>query len=333
MSDEIKLLIVRYLTDGLTDSESLLLRQWIDESEWNSRFFNEINSVWYASGTVGNPHFDAEKAWQEVFQRLQAKKNEVSPSANRVVFFSRMLRYAAVVMLALLVGGVISYYAFCPETEQSEKMVEFSISPGSKSSLLLSDGTHVWLNAGSVIRYSSQFGRGGRTVELEGEAYFEVAKNTKKPFLVNTDKLSIKVLGTKFNVRSYCGENIATTTLVEGSVDIKSRMSATGIVLLPGQQLVFDINRDVMNVQEVDPALFTAWLDGKIFFRQTPIDEVFSELERHFAIKIISDLEIYSDRKITGRFDLEKTPEDILDIIQETMPFAYKRINDTIYIK
>lgn len=330
IQEEIKLIIVKYLTSELTEDEAIYLKKWIAESEWNDRFFKEINSVWYASGVVGNIRFDVEKAWKEVSERLHLKKNDEQPVKRRM--FTQMMKYAAIVVFALAIGGLISYFAFSSSEKQTDNIVEFSVRQGSKSSLILSDGTRIWLNSGSVIRYDPEFGMGERTVELEGEAYFEVAKNEKIPFVVNTEKLNIKVLGTEFNVRSYPGDNSVATTLIEGSVKIEDKTSASGKILIPGQQLVFDKTKNTMRVQEVDTAIYTAWMDGKIFFRQTPIGEVFSEIERHYGVKIVAGSDAYRDRKITGRFDLDKSPEDILDIIRETIPFSYRKVNDTIYI-
>lgn len=163
-----------------------------------------------------------------------------------------------------------------------------STTNGETYQIVLSDGTKVWLNAASALQYSANLGeRGMRKVKLlAGEAYFEVAKDKKRPFIVETPTQKVEVLGTQFNINSYADEGATTTTLAEGSVKVAaldSKLRSTAI-LRPGEQSV--LGKGMFKVQEADLQTALAWKDGKIYFRDAPIQEVLRQVGRWYNIQI-----------------------------------------------
>lgn len=150
--------------------------------------------------------------------------------------------------------------------------------------LTLPDGTKVWLNAETSLRYPIVFNGAERLVELEGEAYFEVVNNVKQPFVVKSGDQRLQVLGTKFNVHAYPDEKDITTTLVSGKVELSSSLTLKSQMLEPNQQSILQ-NR-VFEVDNVDATIYTAWKDGSFRFKGTPLSEVLNQLERWYDLEI-----------------------------------------------
>lgn len=169
-------------------------------------------------------------------------------------------------------------------TGLTNKNLELATPKGGTYQVTLPDGTRVWLNAESTLQYPVQFANDKRLVYLIGEGYFEVAKDSKRPFLVSTANQEVEVLGTQFNVTAYSNETLTKTTLVEGKVKISNVKSGIVHVLKPGQQGVAE-GMDT-RVKEVNTSQFTAWKDGYFIFEGTPFPEVLEQLARWYDIEI-----------------------------------------------
>ena len=164
---------------------------------------------------------------------------------------------------------------------QAEKLNEVSVPRGGEFSLTLPDGTKVWINSESVLRFPSSFSD-TRKVTLQGEAYFDVAK-TGTPFEVTTDAMTIRVLGTRFNVSAYRAES-ALATLVQGGVEVEN---ANGKVrLAPGQQAVIPSDKSEIKVREVNVSIYTAWVTGVFDFNDTPLEDITQQLARWYDVEV-----------------------------------------------
>lgn len=162
-----------------------------------------------------------------------------------------------------------------------------SVPRGGQYALTLSDGTKVWLNASSSIKYPSVFAGTQRLVEISGEAYLEIAKNTHQPFVVKTDATEIQVLGTSFNVNAYNDEHAEKTTLVDGSARVIKSSSAQAKLLIPGQQAEISESSDGVKVQTVDTEQTIAWKNGFFSFNNADIKTVMRQLSRWYDINIV----------------------------------------------
>lgn len=166
---------------------------------------------------------------------------------------------------------------------------------GGQYQVRLPDGTRVWLNAASTLRYPASFHAGKeRRVELSGEAYFEVAHNAKQPFIVSTNKQDVKVLGTRFNVNSYQDENVITTTLEEGSVQVSANGSSK--IITPGEQTLFDGEQLVAQKADLTTAL--AWKNGRIYFRDADIESIMRQVARWYDVAVV-----YKSAVPAGKFN------------------------------
>jgi transmembrane sensor len=218
-------------------------------------------------------------------------------------------RAAAVLFIPVF---LLSAYLFIQQGQGNVRTLAVRTNPGVVSAFDLPDGSKVWLNANSELRYPSDFNADTRTVELTGQGYFEVTKNAHKPFIVKADKdYSVEVLGTSFNVSAYKDESMIETTLVEGSVKLNvvsggKRMTQ---MLKPNEKAEYQKGAGKIKVFGVNTEYDTAWKNGEIIFRNHPMDKVLKTLERHYHVVFeVKDNEILKSI-ITARFKDEQLPQ------------------------
>ena len=212
---------------------------------------------------------------------------------------------------------------------------EIKVPKGQVFRLVLSDSTVVWLNADTKLRYPKKFINSlkTRSVELEGEAFFDVAHNKDKPFIVNTDGVYVKVLGTKFNISSYNGEDYINTTVVEGAVNVVDINDNNNyIIVKPNFQASFQNNNTSLTSKEVNTLDYTAWIEKRIIFNDTPFERLVTKIERTYNVKIINKNKILKKEHFTGQFDIENI-ETIFKALSASFYFDYKIKNNTITIK
>ncbi|UOB18464.1 FecR family protein [Abyssalbus ytuae] len=207
---------------------------------------------------------------------------------------------------------------------------------GKHFEIVLSDSTIVNLNAGSSLKYPVEFVKGQhRQVFLKGEAYFNVKKNYSSPFIVNSNEINIRVLGTQFNVSSYPEDNNINTVLVEGSVSIYEKevpyTLESSVILTPGLKASWNKNQHKINIEKADIEMHTAWLDGKIIFRHTTFNNIIKKLERHYNVEITNNNSELGKKYIAASFDIE-TIEEVFEVFKEYYGISYTIINNQIII-
>ncbi|QTE22561.1 FecR family protein [Polaribacter cellanae] len=232
-------------------------------------------------------------------------------------------------------GNVIEYNP----KNKIEKLVynTLTVPYGKRFVVKLSDGTKVNLNAGTSLRYPVKFLKGKkRQVFIEnGEAFFNVTKDKKHPFIVSNKNLNIKVLGTKFNVSSYPEDKNIATVLVEGSVslyvsnDIYEPKKAT--LLKPGYKADFSKKKASISIEKADVEVCTAWIDGRIILKHMKFNDIIKKLERHYNVKIINNNKFLGEEFITATFDIE-TIEQVFEAINELHPIKFKINKNQIII-
>ena len=188
-------------------------------------------------------------------------------------------------------------------------------------SLVLADGTSVWVNAESRLRYPVAFAGGERKVYLEGEAYFAVAKDTLHPFVVETGKMDVAVLGTQFNVSTYRVDGCCETTLVEGSVEVRDRLTDKRVMLSPNEQARLRDGNFV--VREVDARLYTSWISGKFYFEREPLEEIAAQMERWYDVSFFFMREDLKQEEFTGVILRDYTLEEMLGVIAKTTDMEF----------
>ena len=220
---------------------------------------------------------------------------------------------------------------------QSESMNKVVISYGKKSMIVLSDGTKVWLNAGSQLVYPAVFSNKTRQVTLIGEAFFDVTKNPQSPFVVRASDVSVEVLGTRFDISAYPDDKIIQTVLEEGKVNLK--YSENGIFgrdyvveMNPNQMVEFNKTSGEASSKLVDVSKYTSWKDGMLEFEKADLGRALMQVERFYNVKIhLSDPEI-GNFKLSGKLDLKDEPEEVLNVIKLTVPIDWQKKSNGDFI-
>lgn len=192
---------------------------------------------------------------------------------------------------------------------------------GGQYQIILSDGTHVWLNAASSLKYPTLFVGKERIVELTGEAYFEVSPNKKMPFLVISNRQKVKVLGTHFNIKAYSEDGLIKTTLLEGSVAVSSKQSKDATLLRPGEEAVFD--GKTMLVRSTDVKEAVAWKNGYFLFKDEDIYSIMNQVSRWYDVEVIYTSK-FENKRFGGYVSRAKKITDLLDIMEGTKGISFK---------
>ena len=244
--------------------------------------------------------------------------------SKKVIGWKTIYKYAA----AVLVVGLISFFSYRQgesNLQNALTQVEVEAPLGAQTRLRLPDGTLVVLNAGSRLVYPQDFGVDNREVELSGEGYFEVERNEKLPFHVQTPSLSVRVLGTKFNVRDYPNDEEAVVSLLEGKVALDNRLRAEAeMILLPNEQVTLDKAEGHMKKETKEVKNILEWTSGKLFFDELPLPEVVKILERSYDVHITFATDSLRDFRFYGSFGRgEQGIRDILEALEKTGKVHY----------
>jgi len=227
-------------------------------------------------------------------------------------------------------GGKLNYSN--PLNEKADQMIHntITIPRGGEYNLVMADGTRVYLNAMSSFRYPVKFGVKHRIVELSGEAYFEVTKDTSRPFIVKTAAISIEVLGTSFNLNAYDNTERIVTTLIEGSVKINSQKTNQSRLLKPDEQAIFQVNSGQIDINKVDVNLYTAWKNGNLTFYDSRLEDIMITLTRWYSADVLYKNESVKNLRFSGNLNRYGDINQILDILRSTGKINIEINNSTI---
>lgn len=210
---------------------------------------------------------------------------------------------------------------------------ELIVPRGTFFHLVLSDGTKVWLNADSRIKYPVAFGEDKRQVELQGEGYFEVAKEEGRPFIVSTDRMDVRVLGTTFDVNTYEDQGKVFVVLKEGLVEVLAEGNESRIIT-PGQMAlldVFDLGAGIQ-VEKCDADVYTAWKQGSYSFRNMPLREMLKQVSRYYDVTIVYE-DGFEEEYYTGDISRDISLESLLSVIENSTSVSFKLERKTVYIQ
>lgn len=300
-------LLIHYLNDDLAGEEWAQVEAWLQTSEENRRIAKQMQMLYLATdiahvmGTI-----DAEKALKKVQRRMMKK---------RLPLWVWVQRAAAVLFIPLLMALLVQYLGY---RDSFAEMLEVKTNPGMVATVILPDSTIACLNAESSLRYPVKFGK-EREVFLNGEAYFEVAKDRSKKFIVTIPHSSqIEVLGTHFNVEAYGKEENISTTLVEGKICFLYEAAHHLVhkrTLSPGQKLVYNSQTKNIELYPSSGIVETSWKDGRIVLDDTPLKGALKMLEKRFNVSFVVVDDKLLDNSFTGLF-VEQGLEQILEYFE-----------------
>lgn len=203
---------------------------------------------------------------------------------------------------------------------------------GCEFNVTLADGSRVWLNAGSSLRYPEAFVGGQREVWLAGEGYFEVERNERRPFVVRTEGMDLRVLGTSFDVKAYPDDRMIVTTLVTGKIAQRYAAADTGIVLTPSRQSVYDRESGSLRTREVDPRDALAWREGRIVMKDARLEDIFRELSRWYDFEAVYTNPSLRDMRFYLHTNRYAEIDGILEHLQATRGVRFSRVGNKIYV-
>lgn len=313
--------ITGYLTNSLTPEEMQSLQEWLNASEENRKYFSDMQEVWIAaSDKTDDSSFNKNKGYQLFLKQTGAITQQ---SGNkRKAFQLRPWMYATAMIIVIFICGTIAFQSGKRVVRNQLTQISIEAPYGSKTKLYLPDGTLVWLNAGSKISYAQDFGINERTLDLTGEAYFEVTRNEHIPFKVHTNELDVKVLGTKFNFRNYENDLEAKVCLLEGKVALNTREKEN--ILHPDQQALLDKETGKLLISNTKAAYSAEWTNDRLYFDEALLPDIVKELERSYNIKItIADAALNSVRFYGNFRRKEQSIREIMDVLSSTDKMTY----------
>ncbi len=330
IEDQIELLIIDYLGGMISPRDLEILEQWIDESEENRHHFEQLKRIWNTASLAEDKEFDSELAYNRF--RIRVKEYQKQNQKKRRLTINPFLQGVAASVILFITGGLALYFIHAYRSESQQYSI--TVPYGSKSKITLPDNSIVWLNAGSTLSYLSNFGRKARKVVLNGEAYFEVSKNKEKPFVVQGNDLAVRVLGTKFDVKSYQEDSIVDVTLLEGSVSLTGRQkeSEKPVLIKPGERASYHKYSQRMVVANVEATNSNAWTRGSLVFEEEKFGQIIKRLEREYNVMIEVKNKELLERRFYGDFRRAQSITEIFDIMTESNKFHYRMMENKIEV-
>jgi ferric-dicitrate binding protein FerR (iron transport regulator) len=301
-----------------------------EENETLSKFLDSFQNgnIEWNEDEMGNQKQTEEKIFSGVMNMIG---KEEQSSFRKFIGSRAMLKIAAsIVLLVSVLSGILYLNGGFSSTSTSLAWNEKSTQIGEKSILTFLDGTKITLNADSKIKYPTNSDKELREVYLEGEAYFDVAKDPSRPFVVYSQNINTTVLGTSFNVQAFPDENEIMVSLVEGNVKISrtNKNVTEDIVLLnPDQQLIYSRKNDISTVEKFDYQEAAGWKDNVIKFTDEPLHKAFVKLERFYGVKFELDNKSKADLKITAKFQ-DESFKTVAEVIKKLTGLKYKTITE-----
>ena len=309
--DNIEALLFAYFSGTLTRLEEQELMEWIKADEQHKKVISEM-ADWWAIAHVPLFESDIKSDFEAHFGTIANR--EVSQEKKKYSLLTPWLRIAASV-LVLLAVGIASYHIGKESllaSHQEMMPYEVEVPLGSQSRVVLPDQSVVWLNAGSSVKYAENKEKRVRELQLKGEAYFDIAPDTTKPFIVKTEKMDIRVVGTSFNVKAYDDDEMADVALVSGKVDVMIGSRSENIRLEPNQKLALNKETNDALVTTVYGPDYYAWKEGNLRFSEQPFSTIAKDMERAYNVKIKIESELLKSEVFSGSFTKHHLIDDIL---------------------
>lgn len=323
---EIDSVISNYIQGINTEDESRILTEWLKEAPENkSRLFLE-KDIWDTYGYHGDiKSYSADSELELLKSRLTDK-----PYSNGSLPL-RIIQIAAILLVVFGLGWATRYMT-PDKTEPVAEVTnqEIFVPKGQVSQVFLADGTRIWINSQSKVVIPSRFASDERVVQLNGEAYFEVAKDTRRPFRVEVKGQRLAVLGTSFNIRAYFNHKEIQTTLLTGKVQLFTANQEA--ILNPGEQSIYNQETQQLGISLVNPVHFCSWKDGRFEFQNEDLVEVFKVVERWYDVEIKYNEKDFKGMHFSGVIKRNKDVQHFLNLLNHTIPIRYQTNLDKVTI-
>jgi ferric-dicitrate binding protein FerR (iron transport regulator) len=322
-----KSLVIKYLDGKVNSKEQAELLDWL-RNEGNRKEFNQVLSEWENKRLAEGIPQEHLLGWANLQSRLLL---EVENKQKRQLQIYRFLSYAAIFILLISIPAVWVSLKH-GKTESVLSYTQVSAENGQVAKVFLPDGSEVWLNSGSSIKYNNLFATENRDIKLDGEAFFRAAKNKDLPMIVSCSELKVKVLGTSFNVMSYPESGNIQVTLEEGKVSLYNTSAPNDVrTMQSGEMATYSKSSKQMTIDPVNTVHFTSWKDGIINIYNLSLEDLVTKLERRYNQKFEID-EAAKSLRYTFTIKNESLRQ-VLDLVKIINPVDPVQKNDVIYLK
>ncbi len=324
MAEKIINIANRFLAEqDCTGQELSAFKKWLSDPETQSDVENWLMEHWASSAEI-----DSIILIESVFKQIQEyEKEHQSKSGFSIKRILKIYQKVAAFLLIPVIGFGILYWV--SQYNQPVGQYTETIAPrGQKSQIVLADGTKVWLNSDTKIKYPGNFDKNQRDVYLEGEAFFEVTKNAHQPFVVHTSLVDVKVLGTKFNVKAYTDESEIETSLFEGKINLvmssSSNENPVEKEVEPGQSFVYSKTDHRLAANKFAQDEINGWKKNQLIFKDDTFSNLIKKVERWYDVKVVYDEKLFSDRRLTVELYEGERLDRLMKIVGLALSVDYK---------
>lgn len=322
--------IIKYLQGTASEKEKKELLAWLKENEENKASFSEIRDAWLQTNdhpSVSGADY-SQKAFNLFLNKAKQPEQKVSVLSLRSLF--KVAASIAILCLCTWSGYLIGEKnnAQLPDPVVVNQLV---MGKESKGSVVLPDGSTAWLNANSRLTYPEQFAANDRRVKLEGEGYFEVKKDIRKPFYVETEGMTINVLGTRFDVQNYKEKATFNTALLSGKVEIQFPDRQERITLAPNQKITRNRETGEYLLSEVNASDYILWINDKLTCTNEKLETILHKLKYWYGLDMVYGKNISMQQRLSLTVRKE-TPEELFKLLELICPIRCTVTNNTVYI-
>lgn len=322
-------ILMRYLEGNGSGEDKNIVKGWFANADSENELYEKCSQFWDEISLEPNiKGYSEAHILDHIHHKIKIEEavflNKTKP---KIRFINYMTRIAAILFIPLLIASLLYYFQNI-STKNLQSYSEIYAPYGTRTNFYLPDGSTGRLNGGSSLKFPTQFNGKVRDVKLTGEAYFNVIPNHKKPFVVSTDNIDVKVFGTSFNVMAYTDEQITGVTLERGKVEVFKKtnniMESMGI-LKPSESLIYNFQSDSGKILSVNSTEKLSWLDGKLTFKYEPFEEVIRKINRWYNVNIVIKDELLRSYIYYGTFH-DETLDEVLKLLKLTAPIRYRDI-------
>lgn len=320
-------IIIHFITGKCSEEELQKVNEWLRENPGQAEDLFALERMYSSLQARGMSAMKIEKALERV--RRRTEEDDVKVKTPTIHLKLRRYMVAAV---AVLIAGLAIFWFGRNFTAVQEELITVHASDSVVRKVVLPDGSLVWLNKNATLCYPKSFASSERRVKLIGEGYFEVAKNMKHPFVVESQAMNVKVIGTKFNFNNDSLANCSVVSLMEGAVEVSSNCSDGHLVLSPGQKAHLDYHTGHITVSQMETKTDASWRYHVITFNQSTIKEIARKLESVYGVTITVSGRLDEGNTYSGRVLQKENLEEVFESLQYSLPIEYKKINQTTYL-
>lgn len=333
-TNDINEIIIRYLDDSAALEEKMLLLRWLKQSDGNRDDFAVTRDLWLSCNVAAGNELEVDIALEKLKDRILLEQGRMErESLTERKTLSVVLRWTRVTAVLLLLLGIGYGIGSWREHSVSDVIVQNQLitAKGSKGRFTLPDGSVVWLNSETKLTYPNQFTGNRRFVSLEGEAYFEVAKDAKKPFVVQAGEIDVEVLGTCFDLDSYSSGEFVETALLNGSVKISGKALKDPVYLKPNELFRYRKSDQIASVEEAKVGLYADWIKDRLVFDNDCLADILISMEGRYNMEIECPKQFAASTRLSFTIRQESI-EEVMEAMSLIAPIRYEIKSGKVYI-